>query len=71
MIVTYKQCDLCGNKIDDFSNELNIKYKAKRQTLRYFSTEDYENGIPIATNWEEIDVCEECLKEIISRRRRE
>ena len=68
MIVTYKQCDLCNSRIDAFSNELNIKYKARRNTPRYFSIEDVKNKIPIGTEWKEIDVCEECIKEIISKR---
>lgn len=68
MIVTYKQCDLCNSRIDGFSNELNIKYKAKKKAYKFFSIKDAENKIPISTEWKEIDVCEECLKEIIKRK---
>ena len=68
MQVSYTQCDLCGGRIDRFSDELRLKYKAKRLTLRFFSAEDEKNNIPISTEWKEIDVCEDCLKEIIKRK---
>lgn len=67
MYVTYKKCDLCDNKIDDSSDELHIKYKAYRKTLKNFSIKDTKDKIPIV-NWGEIDICENCLKEIIIRK---
>ena len=66
MQVSYTQCDLCGEKI--IWNELNIKYKAKRNILQFFSVEDAKNKIPFTSEWKEIDVCENCLKEIIKRK---
>ena len=68
MLVTYKQCDLCKSRIENFSDELHIKYKAKRQTLRCFPVEDAKDKIPFTTNWVEIDICEDCIREIIKRR---
>ena len=65
MQVSYTQCDLCGGKI--IWNELNIKYKARRNIVQFFSTED-KNKIPFTMEWKEIDICEDCLKEIIKRK---
>ena len=68
MQVSYIQCDLCKGRIEDFTDALNIKYKARRLIPRYFSIEDAKEKLPISTEWKEIDICEHCIREIINRR---
>ena len=67
MYVSYKKCDLCDSKIDDSSDMLQIKYRADRRTLKYCSIKNTKEKLPFA-NWDEIDICEDCLKEIIKRK---
>ena len=73
MIITQYKCDLCGGDIT--SNELNQKYKAQKlkyksniNTSKNISIDDIKNKISISAEWKDIDVCEDCFKEIIKRK---
>lgn len=47
-------CDICKNKIIGTNGDVRIKYRAKRKWYLW-----YESG------WERIDICADCLTEII------